>query len=188
MAPDRGRGIAVKYRIALAFVATSCMAGIVRRRRPAGERTVPTGTLHGAAAGRMDRPLFRGQCRLRLGKIFVEHHVYGRWCFRFNESHYRDHAPGDHRTGGRPNGASGTRVPGSGSPSGAIAGGQIGFNWQAGMFVFGGRDRWPVVGTGEYLFGRLRGRLHRHQNRSRSDRSRPGAVASVWLLIGSCLT
>jgi len=31
-----------------------------------------------------------------------------------------------------------TRVPGSGSPSGAIAGGQIGFNWQAGMFVFGG--------------------------------------------------
>jgi len=33
---------------------------------------------------------------------------------------------------------SGTRVPGSGSPSGAIVGGQIGFNWQAGMFVFGG--------------------------------------------------
>ena len=29
-------------------------------------------------------------------------------------------------------------MPGSGSPSGAIAGGQIGFNWQAGMFVFGG--------------------------------------------------
>src|SRR3954471_9723384 len=27
MALDRGRGIAVKYRIALAFVATSCMAG-----------------------------------------------------------------------------------------------------------------------------------------------------------------
>jgi outer membrane immunogenic protein len=33
---------------------------------------------------------------------------------------------------------SGTRIPGSGSPNGAIAGGQIGFNWQAGMFVFGG--------------------------------------------------
>jgi opacity protein-like surface antigen len=32
---------------------------------------------------------------------------------------------------------SGRRIPGSGSPSGAIAGGQIGFNWQAGMFVFG---------------------------------------------------
>ena len=32
---------------------------------------------------------------------------------------------------------SGTRIIGSGSPSGAIAGGQIGFNWQAGMFVFG---------------------------------------------------
>ena len=28
MALDRGRGIAVKYRIALAFVATSCMAGM----------------------------------------------------------------------------------------------------------------------------------------------------------------
>src|SRR4051794_2791699 len=33
---------------------------------------------------------------------------------------------------------SGTRLKGSGSLSGAIAGGQIGFNWQAGMFVFGG--------------------------------------------------
>ena len=33
---------------------------------------------------------------------------------------------------------SGTEVIGSGRPSGAIAGGQIGFNWQAGMFVFGG--------------------------------------------------
>ncbi|MEA2924480.1 MAG: outer rane immunogenic protein [Alphaproteobacteria bacterium] len=33
---------------------------------------------------------------------------------------------------------SGTRILGSGSPNGAIAGGQIGFNWQAGMFVFGG--------------------------------------------------
>jgi len=32
---------------------------------------------------------------------------------------------------------SGTRFAGSGSPGGAIAGGQIGFNWQAGMFVFG---------------------------------------------------
>ena len=32
---------------------------------------------------------------------------------------------------------SGTQIIGSGSPSGAIAGGQIGFNWQAGMFVFG---------------------------------------------------
>ena len=70
---------------------------------------------------------------------------------------------------------SGTRVPGSGSPSGAIAGGQIGFNWQAGMFVFGGRDRRPVVGTGEYLFGRLRARLHRHrihQDQIARDRAR----------------
>jgi outer membrane immunogenic protein len=33
---------------------------------------------------------------------------------------------------------SGTRVNGSAGVSGAIAGGQVGFNWQAGMFVFGG--------------------------------------------------
>jgi outer membrane immunogenic protein len=33
---------------------------------------------------------------------------------------------------------SGTRVNGSAGVSGGIAGGQIGFNWQAGMFVFGG--------------------------------------------------
>ena len=39
---------------------------------------------------------------------------------------------------GGPTELSGTRILGSGSPSGAIAGGQIGFNWQAGMFVFGG--------------------------------------------------
>ena len=39
---------------------------------------------------------------------------------------------------GGPRELSGTRIIGSGSPSGAIAGGQIGFNWQAGMFVFGG--------------------------------------------------
>ena len=39
---------------------------------------------------------------------------------------------------GGPTELSGTRIIGSGSPSGAIAGGQIGFNWQAGMFVFGG--------------------------------------------------
>lgn len=32
---------------------------------------------------------------------------------------------------------SGTRLSGSGKPSGAIAGGQMGFNWQAGMAVFG---------------------------------------------------
>lgn len=32
---------------------------------------------------------------------------------------------------------SGTKLQGSGNPNGAIAGGQIGFNWQAGRFVFG---------------------------------------------------
>ena len=33
---------------------------------------------------------------------------------------------------------SGTRAGGSGNLKGGLAGGQIGFNWQAGMFVFGG--------------------------------------------------
>jgi hypothetical protein len=48
---------------------------------------------------------------------------------------------------------SGTRIIGSGSPSGAIAGGQIGFNWQAGMFVFGAEIDGQWSGTGEHLHG-----------------------------------
>ena len=39
--------------------------------------------------------------------------------------------------GRSPTELSSTRLNGSGKASGAIAGGQIGFNWQAGMFVFG---------------------------------------------------
>ena len=54
---------------------------------------------------------------------------------------------------------------GSGSLKGGLAGGQIGFNWQAGMFVFGGGNRWPVVGTGEHFYGRLRSPLHRNAER-----------------------
>jgi hypothetical protein len=59
---------------------------------------------------------------------------------------------------------SGTRIIGSGSPSGAIAGGQIGFNWQAGMFVFGAEIDGQWVWPGEHLHGRLRSRLHRRGN------------------------
>jgi len=39
--------------------------------------------------------------------------------------------------GAGPTELSGTRVIGSGNASGAVAGGQMGFNWQAGMVVFG---------------------------------------------------
>ena len=49
------------------------------------------------------------------------------------------------RVGTGPTELSGTRIIGSGNPSGAIAGGQIGFNWQAGMFVFGGE----IDGSGQ---------------------------------------
>jgi outer membrane immunogenic protein len=37
---------------------------------------------------------------------------------------------------------SGTRLIGSGNPSGAVAGGQIGFNWQFGIAVFGAEPQW----------------------------------------------
>jgi hypothetical protein len=39
--------------------------------------------------------------------------------------------------GAGPNELGTTKLHGSGNPSGALAGGQIGFNWQAGTFVFG---------------------------------------------------
>jgi outer membrane immunogenic protein len=39
--------------------------------------------------------------------------------------------------GAGPNELGTTKLQGSGNPSGALAGGQIGFNWQAGTFVFG---------------------------------------------------
>ena len=63
---------------------------------------------------------------------------------------------------------SGTRVPGSGSPSGAIVGGQIGFNWQAGMFVFGGEidGQW----SGQENTFSTAGPAAPPRNPSRSDR------------------
>ena len=50
------------------------------------------------------------------------------------------------------------------------------------------RDRRPVVGPAEHVYGSLRSRLHRQQNPLRLDRSRPAAVALAWHSIGSCLT
>ena len=138
MASDRGRGIAVKYRIALAFVATSCMAG-----------------MSFAADLPVSGPYRPGPFLVRqpvewTGIYFGANAGYGWGKYSSNITFAGGGTSGltNPITGITPQGIiapvagptelSGTRVPGSGSPSGAIAGGQIGFNWQAGMFVFGG--------------------------------------------------
>jgi outer membrane immunogenic protein len=138
MALDRGRGIAVKYRIALAFVATSCMAGASF-----------------AADLPVSGPYRPGPFMVRqpvewTGIYFGANAGYGWGKYSSNITFAGGGTSGltNPITGITPQGIiapvagptelSGTRVPGSGSPSGAIAGGQIGFNWQAGMFVFGG--------------------------------------------------
>ena len=140
MAPGRSRGVAVKYRIALAFFATSCLAGV------AVAADLPIGG-----------PLYRGPFVARqpvewTGIYFGANAGYG----------WGQHASNIIFTGSGTNGLtnpipgpfpnfftgvfptiagptelSGTRVTGSADLNGAIAGGQIGFNWQAGMFVFG---------------------------------------------------
>jgi outer membrane immunogenic protein len=138
MASDRGRGIAVKYRIALAFVGTSCMAG-----------------MSFAADLPVSGPYRPGPFMVRqpvewTGLYFGANAGYGWGKYSSNITFAGGGASSltNPITGITPQGTiapvagptelSGTRVPGSGSPSGAIAGGQIGFNWQAGMFVFGG--------------------------------------------------
>jgi outer membrane immunogenic protein len=138
MASDRGRGIAVKYRIALAFVATSCMAG-----------------MSFAADLPVSGPYRPGPFVVRqpvewTGLYFGANAGYGWGKYSSNITFSGASTSGltNPITGITPQGTlgavagptelSGTRVPGSGSPSGAIVGGQIGFNWQAGMFVFGG--------------------------------------------------
>jgi outer membrane immunogenic protein len=137
MASDRGRGIAVKYRIALAFVATSCMAG-----------------MSFAADLAVSGPYRPGPFLVRqpvewTGIYFGANAGYGWGQYSSNITFTGAGASGltNPITGITPQGIiapvagptelSGARVQGSGSPSGAIAGGQIGFNWQAGMFVFG---------------------------------------------------
>jgi outer membrane immunogenic protein len=131
MVLDRGRGIAVKYRIALAFFATSCMAGMsFAADLPATGPYRPgpfmvrqpvewTGFYFGATAG-------YGWGRYSSNITFTGLNTGGTT------------TPFVPFIGTGPTELSGTRIIGSGSPSGAIAGGQIGFNWQAGMFVFGG--------------------------------------------------
>src|SRR4051812_6659113 len=151
MASDRGRGIAVKYRIALAFVATSCMAG-----------------MSFAADLPVSGPYRPGTFMVRqpvewTGLYFGANAGYGWGQYSSNITFTGAGASGltNPITGITPQGIiapvagptelSGTRVPGSGSPSGAIAGGQIGFNWQAGMFVFGGGVEGPWAGQGNNL-------------------------------------
>jgi outer membrane immunogenic protein len=134
MASDRGRGIAVKYRIALAFVATSCMAGAAF-----------------AADLPVSGPYRPGPFMVRqpvewTGIYFGANAGYGWGQYSSNiaftglQANSPPLFPAGTTTpfGFGATELSGTRIVGSGSPNGAIAGGQIGFNWQAGMFVFGG--------------------------------------------------
>jgi outer membrane immunogenic protein len=135
---DLGLGIAVKYRIAFAFFATSCMAGMSFAADLPGSgpyRPGPfivrqpvewTGFYFGANAG-------YGSGQYSSNITFTGLNVGGTT------------TPSVPRVGTGPTELSGTRIIGSGNPSGAIAGGQIGFNWQAGMFVFGGE----IDGSGQ---------------------------------------
>jgi outer membrane immunogenic protein len=127
MALDRGRGIAVKYRIALAFVATSCMAGM------AFAADLPVSGPYGSG------PFIVRQPVEWTGIYFGANAGYGSGRYSSNMT-FTGLNPGGTTTpfGLGSTELSGTEVIGSGRPSGAIAGGQIGFNWQAGMFVFGG--------------------------------------------------
>ena len=127
MALDRGRGIAVKYRIALAFVATSCMAGM------AFAADLPVSGPYGSG------PFIVRQPVEWTGFYFGANAGYGSGRYSSNMT-FTGLNPGGTTTpfGLGSTELSGTEVIGSGRPSGAIAGGQIGFNWQAGMFVFGG--------------------------------------------------
>jgi outer membrane immunogenic protein len=132
MGMDRGRGIAVKYRIALAFFATSCMAGMSfaadlpvsgpYRSGPfiARQPVEWTGIYFGANAG-------YGWGKYSSNVVFTG--------LVTNPAPFPSGTTTPFGLGATE--LSGTRFAGSGSPGGAIAGGQIGFNWQAGMFVFG---------------------------------------------------
>jgi outer membrane immunogenic protein len=176
MALDRGRGIAVKYRIALAFVATSCMAGM------AFAADLPVSGPYGSG------PFIVRQPVEWTGFYFGANAGYGSGRYSSNMT-FTGLNPGGTTTpfGLGSTELSGTEVIGSGRPSGAIAGGQIGFNWQAGMFVFGGEIDGQWSGQENTFTTSCEAGCTATQS-IRSDRSRPGADASVWLSIGSCLT
>jgi outer membrane immunogenic protein len=131
----------VKYRMAFALIATCCMAGATfaadlptsgpYRPGPFMVRQPVewTGLYFGANAGYGWGQYSSNITFTGLGASGLTNAVPGL-------------GPGGIAGGiiavGGPTELSGTRIIGSGSPGGAIAGGQIGFNWQAGMFVFGG--------------------------------------------------
>jgi hypothetical protein len=129
MASDRGRGIAVKYRIALAFVATSCMAGA------AFAADLPVGGPYRPGPFMVRQPVEW------TGIYFGANAGYGWGQYSSNiaftglQANSPPLFPAGTTTpfGLGATELSGTRILGSGSPNGAIAGGQIGFNWQAGM-------------------------------------------------------
>jgi outer membrane immunogenic protein len=127
----------VKYRIAFALIATSCMSAT------SFAADLP------ASGPYRPGPLMVRQPVEWTGVYFGANAGYGWGQYSSNitftglgASGLTNPVPGFGPAGiiavGGPTELSGTRIIGSGSPSGAIAGGQIGFNWQAGMFVFGG--------------------------------------------------
>ena len=115
----------MKHRIALALFATACMAGMsFAADLPVSAPYQPfivrqpvewTGLYFGANAG----------------------YGWGQYSSNITFAGLTVVNAADLTAAGGATELSRTRVTGSGSPSGAIAGGQIGFNWQAGMFVFG---------------------------------------------------
>jgi outer membrane immunogenic protein len=82
---------------------------------------------------------------------------------------------------------SGTTVLGSGALDGAIAGGQIGFNWQAGMAVFGAELDAQWSGQ-QRAFAANCGAAVPLPNRYGLGRSSLAAPESVWHSTGSCRT
>jgi outer membrane immunogenic protein len=114
----------MKDRVAVAFLAISFTAG------GAFAADVP-----------LAAPQFYGAGRLMsvewTGLYFGVNAGYG-WAPASSNIGFVGDFPGGTTTPfGGPTELSGTRVIGSGNASGAIAGGQMGFNWQAGMVVFG---------------------------------------------------
>ena len=131
----------MKYRIAFALIATCCMAGT------SFAADLPTSGPYRPGPFMVRQPVEW------TGLYFGANAGYGWGQYSSNitftglgASGLTNAVPGFGPAGlaggiiavGGPTELSGTRIIGSGSPSGAIAGGQIGFNWQAGMFVFGG--------------------------------------------------
>jgi outer membrane immunogenic protein len=115
----------MKYRVAVAFLALSFTAG------GAFAADVPVAA-----------PQFYGAGRLMsvewTGLYFGVNAGYG-WAQASSNIGFLGDFSGGTTTpfGGGATELSGTRLIGSGNMSGAIAGGQMGFNWQSGMVVFG---------------------------------------------------